>query len=387
MAGSPIDRIPLYVTMLPVPGVVAWLAVGKVGLGFLALVLVAVLLGNVIAAVHHAEIVALRVGEPYGTLVLALAVTVIEVGLIISIMLSGKPNLTLLRDSVHAVVMLVLHGLAGVCIVVGAFRDRESEFQVEGAKAFLAVLIPMATLVMVLPNYLVSAPGPYYSPLQLAFVSAVCLGLYIAFLFIQTGWHRAYFLPIDEGGAVEHARPSGRIALASLGMLVVALLSVVLLAKSLAPALEAGVQTVGAPLAIVGVIIAAIVLLPETAAAIRAAARRQLQASINLALGSAVASIGLSVPVVAIASFWIGQPLELGISAGATVLMALGFLVAIITYGTGRTNLLSGIVHLVLLATYVFTVFAPGGRGQTRPALRSSSTRAVARWSNAVAAA
>jgi len=324
MAGPPIDRIPLFVTMLPVLGIVAWLAVGKVGLGFLALVLVAVLLGNVIAAVHHAEIVALRVGEPYGTLVLALAVTVIEVGLIISIMLSSKPNLTLLRDSVHAGVMLVLHGLAGVCIVVGAFRDRESEFQVEGAKAFLAVLIPMATLVMVLPNYLVSAPGPYYSPLQLAFVSAVCLGLYIAFLFIQTGWHRAYFLPIDEGGAVEHVRPSGRIALASLGMLFVALLSVVLLAKSLAPALEAGVQAAGAPLTIVGVIIAAIVLLPETAAAIRAAARRKLQASINLALGSAVASIGLSVPVVAILSFWIGQPLELGISAGATVLMALG---------------------------------------------------------------
>jgi Ca2+:H+ antiporter len=359
MAGPPIDRIPLHVTILPVLGIAAWLAVGKAGLGFLAAVLAAVLLGNVIAAVHHAEIVALRVGEPYGTLVLALAVTVIEVGLIISIMLSGEPNLTLLRDSVHAVVMLVLHGLAGVCIVVGAFRERESEFQVEGAKAFLAVLIPMATLVMVLPNYLVSAPGPYYSPLQLAFVSAVCLGLYTAFLFVQTGWHRAYFLPIDEGGAVAHARPSGRIALASLGMLFVALLSVVLLAKRLAPVLEAGVQAAGAPLAIVGVIIAAIVLLPETAAAIRAAARRQLQASINLALGSAVASIGLSVPVVALASFWIGQPLELGISAGASVLMALGFVVAIITYGTGRTNLLSGIVHLLLLTTYVFTVFAP----------------------------
>ena len=158
---------------------------------------------------------------------------------------------------------------------------------------------------------------------------------------------------------MEQTRPSGRIALASLGMLFVALLSVVLLAKSLAPVVEAGVQAAGAPLAIVGVIIAAIVLLPETAAAIRAAARRQLQASINLALGSAVASIGLSVPVVALAAFWIGQPLELGISASASVLMALGFVVAIITYGTGRTNLLSGIVHLVLLATYVFTVFAP----------------------------
>src|SRR6516162_3206978 len=267
MAGTPIDRIPLHVAILPVLGVAAWLAVGKVGLGLLALVLAAVLLGNVIAAVQHAEIVALRVGEPYGTLMLALAVTVIEVGLIISIMLSGEPNLTLLRDSVHAVVMLVLHGLAGVSIVVGAFREREAEFQVEGAKAFLAVLIPMATLVMILPNYLVSAPGPYYSPLQLAFVSAACLGLYIAFLFVQTGWHRAYFLPLNEGGTVEHARPSRRIALASLGMLFVALLSVVLLAKSVAPALEAGLQAAGAPHAIAGLVIAAVVLLPETTAA------------------------------------------------------------------------------------------------------------------------
>ncbi|HWG79482.1 MAG TPA: hypothetical protein VN681_06905, partial [Stellaceae bacterium] len=179
------------------------------------------------------------------------------------------------------------------------------------------------------------------------------------FLFIQTNWHIAYFLPIRAGEAAEHAPPSGRITLASLGLLPVALLSVVLLAKSLVPALEGTVEAAGAPLAIVGILIAAIVLLPETAAAVRAAAQNRLQASINLALGSAVASIGLSVPAVALVSSWVGQPLELGISAGASVLMALGFVVAIITYGTGRTNLLSGVVHLVLLATYVFTVFAP----------------------------
>jgi Ca2+:H+ antiporter len=333
--------------------------VGKVGLQPLAVILAAVLLGNVIAAVHHAEIIALRVDEPYGTLVLALAVTVIEVGLIISIMLSGEPSLTLMRDSVHAVVMLVLHGLAGLCIVVGALRQREPEFRVEGANAFLAVLIPMAVLVLVVPNYVISASGPYYSPLQLVFVSAACLGLYIAFLFIQTSWHRVYFLPVGEEDAAEHVRPSGRITLISLGLLFLALLSVVMLAKSLAPAVEAGVQALGAPISVVGVIIAAIVLLPETAAAIRAAARNQMQASINLALGSAVASIGLTVPVVALASFWLKEPLALGISAGASVLMALGFVVAIITYGTGRTNLLAGIVHLVLLATYIFTVFAP----------------------------
>ena len=359
MAGAPTDKIPLHTIVLPVLGLLAWLLIGKVGLGLLAILVAAFLLGNVVAAVHHAEVVALRVGEPFGTLVLALAVTIIEVGLIVSIMLSDTPSPALLRDSIHAVVMLVLHGLAGLCIVVGALRQRETEFRVEGANAFLAVLIPMAILVLVLPNALVSAPGPYYSPVQLAFVSLACLGLYGAFLFVQTNWHRVYFLPPGDDDRAEHARPSGRMALLSLGLLVVALLAVVLLAKSLAPALEGGVQALGAPIAIVGVIVAAIVLLPETAAAVRAAARNRLQASINLALGSGVASIGLAVPTVALVSAWIGQPLQLGISQGNSILMALGFAVAIITYGTGRTNLLSGIVHLVLLATYVFTVFAP----------------------------
>jgi Ca2+:H+ antiporter len=360
MAGAPQYRLPLHTIILPALGIAAWLLIGKVGLAPLALVPAAILLGNVIAAVHHAEIVALRVGEPFGTLILAFAVTIIEVGLIISIMLSGEPQPALARDSVHAVVMLVLHGLAGMCIVVGAFRQRETEFRVEGANAFLAVLLPMAVLVLVLPNYLVSVPGPFYSSSQLYFVSAVCLGLYIAFLFIQTNWHRAFFLPVgEEDGKTEHVRPDGRLVLASLALLPLALLSVVLLAKSLAPALEAGIAAAGAPSAITGVIIGIIVLLPEATAAVRAAARNRLQASINLALGSAVASIGLTVPTVAVVSSWIDQPLELGISPGATVLMALGFVVAMITYGTGRTNLLSGIVHLVLLATYVFTILAP----------------------------
>ncbi|MBP0463655.1 ionic transporter y4hA [Roseomonas sp. PWR1] len=360
MAGAPTDRIPLHTILLPVLGVAAWLALGKAGLGPLALLLAAILLGNVIAAVHHAEVIALRVGEPFGTLVLALAVTVIEVGLIISIMLAGEPNPALMRDSVHAVVMLVLHGLAGLCIVVGAIRHRVTEFKVEGANAFLAVLIPMAVLVLVVPNHVVSAPGPYYSPVQLAFVSIACLALYVAFLFIQTNWHRDYFMPVgDDGEGTGHARPTTRMALISFALMSVALLSVVVLAKSLAPALQEGVQAVGAPLAIVGVMIAAIVLLPETTAAVRAAAANRLQSSINLSLGSAVACIGLTVPSVAIVAWWIGQPLELGISPGASVLMALGFIVAIITYGTGRTNLLSGIVHLVLLATYIFSVFAP----------------------------
>jgi Ca2+:H+ antiporter len=219
MAGVSIDHIPPHTIILPLVGIGAWLGLGKMGLEPLALLPVALLLGNVIAAVHHAEVIAIRVGEPFGTLVLALAVTVIEVGLIISIMLTSEANPALMRDSVHAVVMLVLHGLAGLCIVVGAFRQRETEFRVEGANAFLAVLIPMAVLVLVLPNHVISAPGPFYSPLQLAFVSAACLGLYIAFLFIQTNWHRAFFLPVGEDDTAEHARPSGLVTLASLGLL------------------------------------------------------------------------------------------------------------------------------------------------------------------------
>jgi Ca2+:H+ antiporter len=317
------------------------------------------LLGNAIAAVHHAEVVAISVGEPFGTLILALAVTVIEVALIISMMLGGKPNPALVRDSVHAVVMLVLHGLAGLCIIVGAFHQRETEFRVEGANAFLAVLLPMAVLVLVLPNYLISVPGPFYSPFQLYFVSAACLGLYIAFLFIQTNWHRVFFCLLAEwqrrGAHAPKRTAVYRIACAVAGSIAIGRAT----GKEFAPALENGVAAAGAPLATVGLIIAVIVLLPEATAAVRAAARNRLQASINLALGSAVACIGLTVPAVALLSWWIDQPLELGISAGATVLMALGFVVAMITYGTGRTNLLSGVVHLVLLATYVFTVFAP----------------------------
>ena len=359
MAGASSNRIPPYSIVLPVLGLVTWLLVGKTQSGLLSLVLAAVLLGNVIAAVHHAEVIALRVGEPFGTLVLALAVTVIEVGMIVVLMMSGDPNPALMRDSIHAVVMLVLHGLAGLCIVVCAINHREPEFRVEGANAFLAVLIPMAVLVLVMPNYVSSAPGPFYSSVQLVFVSVVCLLLYGAFLFIQTAWHRAYFLPIGDDESMPPERPGPRITLASFVLLPIALVSVVLLAKSLTPAVEGALAAVQAPVAILGIIIAAIVLLPESVAAVRAAARNRLQSSLNLALGSGVASIGLTVPTVALVSRLTDQPLVLGISPSNSVLMALGVLIAVITYGTGRTNVLAGVVHLVLLAAYLFLTLVP----------------------------
>jgi Ca2+:H+ antiporter len=359
VAGVHTNRIPLYSIVLPALGLATWLLVGKTQSGLLALVLAAVLLGNVISAVHHAEVIALRIGEPFGTLVLALAVTVIEVGMIVVLMVSGEPNPTLMRDSIHAVVMLVLHGLAGLCIVVCAINHHEPEFHVAGANAFLSVLIPMAVLVLVMPNYVASAPGPFYSNLQLVFVSVVCLLLYGAFLFIQTGWHRTYFQPVEDDASEPVERPGPRVLLASCGLLPVALVSVVLLAKSLTPALEAALDAVEAPVAVIGIVIAAIVLLPESVAAVRAAARNRLQSSINLALGSGVASIGLTVPTVAVVSRIIDQPLQLGISESNSILLALGALVAVITYGTGRTNVLAGVVHLVLLAAYLFLTFVP----------------------------
>jgi len=359
VAGPSINRIPLYAIVLPALGLLTWFLVGKTESALLAIVLAVVLLGNVISAVHHAEVIALRIGEPFGTLVLALAVTVIEVGMIVVLMVGGEPNPALMRDSIHAVVMLVLHGLAGLCIVVCALYHREPEFHVAGANAFLAVLIPMAVLVLVMPNYVASAPGPFYSNLQLIFVSVVCLLLYGAFLFVQTGWHRAYFQPVGDDDTVPLERPAPRIVVASFGLLLVALVSVVLLAKSLTPALGAALAVVQAPVAVIGIVIAAIVLLPESVAAVRAAARNRLQSSLNLALGSGVASIGLTVPAVAVVSRVIDQPLELGISSSNSVLLALGVLIAVITYGTGRTNVLAGVVHLVLLAAYLFLTFVP----------------------------
>jgi len=263
------------------------------------------------------------------------------------------------RDTVHAVVVLVLHGLAGVCIVVAALRHREPRYRTTGSQAFLTVLMPMVAVVLVLPNFTTGSVGPFYSPLQLAFVSSVCLALYVAFILVQTVRHADFFRPDGDQMGEPHARPSAWLGWKALGLLVVALVAVVLLAKAFSPFIQAGVEAIGAPVALTGVIVAAIVLLPEAAAAIRAAADNRLQTSINLALGSAVASIGLTIPTVAAVSHFTGQKLTLGVEAGGTVLLALTFLTAMITYGTGRTNLLSGVVHLILFVVWIFLIFAP----------------------------
>jgi Ca2+:H+ antiporter len=354
------NRIPYGFWILPVLGLLGWAGIGKGGGLVAGLLLSALLIGSVLAAVHHAELVALRLGEPYGTLVLTLSVTIIELAMIVSLMLTGKPNPFLVRDTIQAVVILVVHGIAGACIVVGALRHREQEFSTSGAGAFLAVLMPMVALVLILPNHTLTTLGPYYSNRQLAFVAVTCLALYLVFLFVQTVRHREYFLPAVDDASAEHASPpSASIAGIAGLLLVLSLTAVVLLAKSLAPSIETGIAAAGAPVKLAGVVVAAIVLMPETGAAIGAARRNRLQTSINLALGSAIASIGLTIPAVVAIALWFNLPLALGVDSGGTVLLVLSFLMAMLTYGQGRTNLLAGFVHLVLLACYVFLIFEP----------------------------
>lgn len=336
----------------------AWAGLG----GWFMLLMTAALISSVLAAVHHAEVVAHRVGEPYGTLVLAVAITAIEVALIVVLMLAGGPaTAELARDTVFAAVMLILNGMVGLCILAGASRYGEQTFGLLGVSASLATLAAIAVLTLVLPNYTTSVPGPVYSPAQLGFVAVVSLVLYGTFVLVQTVRHRDYFLPPEaEADLHAHAeRPSVRVALISGGLLMACLILVVLLAKALAPAVEAAVAAAGAPKALVGVIIAAVVLLPESVAAFRAARANRLQTSLNLALGSALASIGLSIPAVAIVSLATGWTLSLGIDAKSTVLLLLSLMVATISLGTGRTTVLQGAVHLVLFAVYVFTTIVP----------------------------
>jgi Ca2+:H+ antiporter len=315
----------------------------------------------VVAAVHHAEVVAHRVGEPFGTLILAVAVTIIEVGLIVMIMSSGGSGAsTLARDTVFAAFIIVCNGVIGLCLLVGALRHRVVEFTVEGVTAALATLTAVATLALVLPSFTTTSPGPTFSTAQLAFAGVVSLILYGVFVFVQTVRHRDYFLPADDTATDEHADPpSGRTALISAGLLMVCLVAVVGLAKSASPAIEDAVTALNAPQSAVGVAIALLVLLPETTAAVRAAVRNRIQTSLNLALGSALASIGLTIPSIAVASAWLDSQLVLGLGPTELILFALTVVVSVLTIAPGRATLMQGTVHLAIFGAFLFLAITP----------------------------
>ncbi len=328
----------------------------------LSLLCAVALVGAVIAAVHHAEVVAHRVGEPYGTLVLALAITVIETALIVSLMLSGGASTAALpRDTLYATVMIICNGVVGLCLLVGGLRHREQSFQVAGTGPALAALVVLCTISLVLPVFTTSSPEGTYTASQLAFVGLASTALWAVYVFVQTVRHRDYFLPrADAADESVHAQPPGvREALLSGLLLPVALVSVVGLAKLLSPRIEALVDAAQAPKAVVGVAIAMLVLLPETWAALRAARANRLQTSMNLALGSALASIGLTVPAVVLAAVLLKLPLVLGVAPKEMAMLAMTFLVSAITLGSGRTYLMQGAVHLVVFAAFLFLAFVP----------------------------
>lgn len=355
--------LPLWTIAFPAAGLLAILiSLAKFGnAGVIAAAIV--LIGTVLAAVHHAEVVAHRVGEPFGTLVLAVAVTVIEVSLIVSLMLSDPEGASVLaRDTVVAAIMIILNGIVGLCLLIGGLRHHEQRFVQRGVSAALATLMAMAVLSLVLPNFTLTTFGPTFAPSQLVFVAAASLVLYGLFVTVQIVTHRDYFLP--EGKTplpsdVHAEPPADRVAWLSFGLLVVSLVGVVLLAKALAPTLEQAVVGAGLPLTLVGIAIAALVLAPESLAAVRAARRNRLQTSLNLALGSALATIGLTIPAVAIVSLVLDLPISLGMDAKNITLLALSFGVAILSLGTGRTIALLGAIHLVILAAYLVITIVP----------------------------
>lgn len=324
-----------------------------------AAVLLATLFGTVFAAVHHAEVIAERIGEPYGTLLLTLAVTVIEVALIETIMLGDKPVPALARDTVFAVVMIVCNGLVGVCIFIGGLRYREQGFQVSGANLYLSVLFALATITLILPNYTLTTPGPVFSTAQLLFVSVVTVILYGVFLYTQTILHRDYFISGPSADAADEAHMSGRMLALSIALLVGSLLAVVLLAKKFSLVVDVVTAMIGAPPAFAGVLVALLILLPESVAAIDAARKNDLQKSINLALGSSLATIGLTVPAVGAAAYLFDKQLVLGLDQQGMVLLLLTLFLSMLTFGTGRTNILFGLVHMVVFAVFLFLVFVP----------------------------
>jgi len=360
------ERLP-WTTVVPLVAVLALLGVTGRSLGPVANVIVAALLGaSVLAAVHHAEVVAHRVGEPFGSLVLAVAVTVIEVGLILTLMSSGDDGskASLARDTVFAAVMITTNGILGLSVLFGALRHDIVYFNAEGAGAALATVLTLTTLSMVLPTFTTSATGPQYSNAQLAFAAVSSLALYGLFVLTQTRRHRDFFLPVTPSGDVvdedSHADPpTTREAAISLGLLLASLVAVVGLAKAESPAIESGVTAARLPATFVGVIIALLVLAPETLAAVRAARRNRLQTSLNLALGSGIASIGLTIPVIAVAGIWLDGPLILGLNSLHLALFGITALVSVLTVVPGRATRLQGAVHLILLAAFVFLAAVP----------------------------
>ena len=327
--------------------------------GTVLILAITALFVSVLSAVHYAELIAHKVGEPYGSLVLALAITIIEVSIIISIMLTGSEEVTVLaRDTVFAAVMIILTGMSGLTLLIGGIKFREQEFSTQGVNSILTVLVTISVLTLILPNFTLAVPGPYYSAKQLIFVSIVTLLLYGALLFVQNFRHRAHY--ITEGEIEEHLEKPGKAeVILSAILLPLNLIATVLLTESMAPDMDRFIEKIGAPISLSGILIACVILLPEGISAVKAASKNQIQRSLNLSLGSALASISLTIPVVSIFSIIANKPIALGIETESMILFLLSLFVIILSLSRGKTNILHGIVLLLLFAVYLFITINP----------------------------
>lgn len=328
----------------------------------LATISIGLIFATVFVVLHHAEAVAHRVGEPYGTLILTFAVTAIEASVIISLMLNGENNPTLARESVFSTVMIVCAGVVGVCLTLGGWRHRQQHLKQQGTQAYLSVLIALTVLSLVLPDYTVATSEGTFSTAQLALVSTLSVLLYGAFVFVQTGRQRGDFLEDIIAEEVDaHAIRSTDAVGVNVVMLLVGLVGIVLLAEQIAAVVENALVAleVRQADALVGAFIALLVLSPEALSAIRAALGNELQRSLNIALGSACATIGLTIPAVAAASLLTGRSLTLGLGPGDMVLLFLALSISMMSFGTGRTTVLTGLVHLVVFVAYAFLILVP----------------------------
>lgn len=322
-----------------------------------------VLAVSVYVAVSHAEVIALKVGEPFGSLILAVAVTIIEVGMIVVLVIDnpqGTQNLA--RDTVFAAIMITLGAILGGSIVLKSLRLKFSTFNPEGAVPALAALASLSVLSLVLPSLTTSTPGPTFSKTQLLFAALTSLVIYLIFVFMQTIRHRDFFLPPPRAGATQsvtsHVKsPTSTQAIYSLFGLMASLVAVVGLAKVTSPVIESGVNDLGLPQTVVALSIALIVLLPESISALKAAVYGRTQTSINLALGSSLASIGMTIPAIAVISIVFGYQVNLGLGPTELALLFLALFVSGLTLLPGKASLLQGAVHLSIFAAFVLVVF------------------------------
>jgi Ca2+:H+ antiporter len=321
--------------------------------------LFAAVLGAAFSVVRHAEALAVRLGEPYGTLILTLAVTAIEVMSISAVTINGHSDATLARDTLFSALMILLNGMVGLSLLAGAWRRREQTYNLQGANTYMGLIIPLAVLSLILPNFTRTTAGPTLSIPQSLFVIVMVSGLYAAFLALQTGRHRGYFRLCEDDGkheAAAHGDPPAPLArhLVLLGLYMAV---VVLLAEQLARPIDYLIETLHAPGPLGGLVIAALVATPEAVGAIRAARADHLQRAVNIFLGSVLSTIGLTIPAVLALSLATGQSIVLGLQGTDSVMLVLTLAVSMVTFASGRTNVLQGAAHLVLFAAYLLLIF------------------------------